>query len=186
MKHLTESITKSIETNNWYSAIAVALTIPDICSKINDGTKTNRKKYAKWFDDYVGENYKTNYSQNQLEMVRKYSTEQDYQNLLKGTLLSGNDCYALRCAYLHEGTGKIITQRAREILDEIKFVEPNDQMNMNGSIINNKLVLHIDEFCYHILLGIEKWNSQLNDVQTERLNSFLKVKDIFELIKEKN
>jgi hypothetical protein len=59
-------------------------------------------------------------------------------------------------------------------------------MILHGSIINNKLVLHIDKFCQHILLGIEKWNSQLNGVQAERLNSFLKVKDIFELIKEKN
>ena len=186
MKHLTESIKQSLENGNWYSAIAIALTIPDICAKINDGTKSNGKKYAQWFDTYVGDNYKTNYSQSQLEMVREYSTEQDYQNMLKGTKLSGNDCYALRCAYLHEGTGEITTQRAREILDEIKFVEPNHRMNMHGSIINNKLVLHIDEFCQHLLSGVEIWIDNLDDEQNERLNSFLKVKDIFELIKEKN
>lgn len=186
MNHLTDSIKQSIQSKNWYSAIAIALTIPDICAKITDGNKSNASKYAKWFDNFVGDNYKTNYSKGQLEMVRKYSTEEDYQNLLKGTKLSGNDCYALRCAYLHEGTGEIITQRAREILDEIKFSEPNDQMNMHGSIINNKLVLHIDEFCEHILEGVEKWLNSLDEEQTIRLNFFLKVKDIFDLIKEKN
>lgn len=186
MNHLTDSIKLSIKSKNWYSAIAIALTIPDICAKITDGNKSNGSKYAKWFDDFVGDNYKTTYSTFVLERVKEHSTDEDYQNLLKETRFSGNDCYALRCAYLHEGTGEIITQRAREILDEIKFSEPNHQMNLHGSIINNKLVLHIDIFCEHVLEGVQKWLDDLNDEQTERLNSFLKVKDIFDLIKEKN
>jgi len=185
MNHLTESISQSIENKNWYSAIAIALTIPDICSKITYDSKSNGIKYAKWFDDFVGSNYKTNYSQDLLESVRKHSTEKDYQNLLKGTKLSGNDCYALRCAYLHEGIGEILTQKAREILDEVKFIEPNQRMNMHGSIINNKLILHIDEFCQHILNGVENWNQGLTEEQRKRLNSFLKVKDIFDFISEK-
>ena len=184
MNHLLESIEQSINNKNWYSAIAISLTLPDICSKITDGKKTSGKKYASWFDNFVGQNYKTNYSKQQLEMVRKHSTEEDYQNLLKGTKLSGNDCYALRCAYLHEGTGEIIEQRAREILDEIKFSEPNNGMNLHGTIINNKLVLHIDEFCQHITSGVEKWLEGLDPIQTERLQSFLRVKNIFDLIKE--
>jgi len=184
MQHLTDSIKKSITNKNWYSAIATALTIPDICSKISDGTKTTGKKYAQWFDDYVGKNYRTNYSEGQLAMVRKHSTEEDYQNLLKGTKLSGNDCYALRCAFLHEGTGTISTQKAREILDEIKFLEPSFGLNLHGSIQNNKLILHIDEFSYHIIDGVDKWLIQLNTEQTERLKSFLKVNDVFDFVKE--
>jgi hypothetical protein len=185
MKHLTDSIKNSLETSNWYSAIAISLAIPDICAKITDGIKSNGTKYAKWFDYYVGENYKTKYTSNQLEMTKKYSTIEDYNRLLKGTKLSGNDCYALRCAFLHEGSGEINSQRAREILDEIKFLEPNYQMNMHGSIINNKLVLHTDEFCTHILQGVENWEKELNEEQKKRLDTFLKVKNIFGFLKEK-
>jgi hypothetical protein len=185
MNHLTDSIKFSIQSKNWYSAIAVSLTLPDICSKITYGEKSSGKKYAEWFDSYVGNFYKTDYTQNQLEMAKKYSAS-NYAGMLKGTKLSGNDCYALRCAFLHEGLGEISTQRAREILDEIKFLEPNYQLNMHGSIINNKLLLHIDEFCTHILQGVEKWKNDLNVEQTERFNTFLMVKNIFDFVKEKN
>ncbi len=185
MKHLTDSIEFSLQTKNWYSAIAVSLTLPDICSKISYNEKSNGKKYADWFDKYIEHFYRTNYSQNQLEMAKKYGAS-NYAGMVKGTKLSGHDCYALRCAYLHEGLGEITTQRAREILDEIKFLEPNYQLNMHGSIVNNKLILHIDEFCGHILQGVEKWKKDVNEEQSDRLNSFLKVKDIFDFVKEKN
>lgn len=184
MNHLTDSIKISIQTQNWYSAIAITLTIPDICSKITYNEKSSGKKYAEWFEKYVGHFYKINYSVSQLKMAKKYGAS-NYAGMVKGTKLSGNDCYALRCAYLHEGLGEITSQRAREILDEIKFLEPNYRLNMHGSIMNNKLILHIDEFCNHILQGVDSWTKDLDEEQTERLNSFLVVKDIFDFVKEK-
>jgi hypothetical protein len=105
MNHLTSSIRKSIATKNWYSAIAISLSLPDISSKITYGTKSSGKKYVKWFVEYVGHFYRTNYSKNQLEMAKKYGAG-NYEGMLKGTRLSGNDCYALRCAYLHEDLGE--------------------------------------------------------------------------------
>lgn len=183
MKHLTDSVKLSLENRNWYSAIAVSLMLPDICSKITDGQKGSGRKYAEWFDNYVGYLYKSNYSENQIEMARIHNSP-NLEGMIRGTKLSGNDCYALRCAYLHEGLGEITEQRAREILDEIKFLEPNYQFNMHGSIVNNKLVLHIDEFCQHILDGIDTWVNSLDEDQIQRLNSFMTVKNIFDFVKE--
>lgn len=54
-------------------------------------------------------------------------------------------------------------------------------MELHGSIVNNKLILRIDEFCSHILAGAEKWKLALNIEQQERLTSFLLVKDVFEV-----
>ena len=180
MDHLISSINRSIKDKNWYGALAISLSIPDICSKINDGTKTTGKKYASWFNEYVGIHYQSNYPEPLLQKVLEYSTKEDYLNLKKPRL-TGNDCYALRCAYLHEGIGEISTQRAREVLDEILFVEPSNEMELHGSIVNNKLILRIDEFCSHILAGAEAWKRQLNLEQKARLNSFLLVKDVFEV-----
>jgi hypothetical protein len=171
----------SLESKNWHAALATTLTIPDICSYINDGLHTNGKKYAQWFNDHVGIHYKTNYTEAQLQMVLKYSTQEDYENLKKGTKLSGNDCYALRCAYLHQGLGDITTQRAREILAGIKFAEPHNQMVMHGSIINNQLILHIDTFCNHLTQGVQLWEQYLNSDQRERFDNFLRVKNVFDL-----
>jgi len=39
--------------------------------------------------------------------------------------LSSGDAYALRCAYVHEGRGEILEQRAREALTHISFHVPN-------------------------------------------------------------
>lgn len=47
----------------------------------------NYKRYADWFDKYVGHRYKSKIGAHQEEH----------------TFLTGNDCYALRCSYLHEG-----------------------------------------------------------------------------------
>ncbi|MBB1410184.1 hypothetical protein [Pseudoalteromonas sp. SG44-17] len=181
MDHLTSSIALSLETRNWHAALATALTIPDICSYINDGAHTNGKKYAAWFNQYVGSFYKTNYSESQLQMVLKYSTKEDYENLKKQTKLSGNDCYAFRCAYLHQGLGDISSQRAREILQGIKFVEPHGQMIMHGSILNNQLILHINTFCEHMIAGVEQWRENLDTEQSNRFNNFLLVKDVFDV-----
>jgi glycosyltransferase involved in cell wall biosynthesis len=93
----------------------------------NYGFEMSSGEYVKWFDEYVGHFYRTNYSKNQFEMAKKYGAG-NYEGMLKGTKLSGNDCYALRCAYLHEGLGEIKTQWAREILDEIKFLEQNERL----------------------------------------------------------
>jgi hypothetical protein len=184
MTHLIDSINQSISQKNWYSAIAVSLMLPDICSTITYGEKSNGKKYAEWFDKFVGEHYKTNFNEYHIEMTRKYGGNVD--GMLKGTNFSGNDCYALRCAYLHEGLGEILNQRAREILDEVKFLEPNYQFNMHGSVVNNKLVLHVDEFCNHIVAGVMNWQQNLDKDQAERLKSFLQIRDIFDFAKDKN
>ena len=185
MQHLQDSIKQSLSNKNWYSAIAIALTIPDICSTINDGKQSNGKKYAGWFDKYVGVNYrKEGFPDWMVKRIKEHGTEEHVRIALSELYLTGNDCYALRCAFLHEGKGSIIEQRAREILDEIKFVEPNGQFVLHKSIQNNKIILHIDLFCNHILEGIEEWIKQLSTEQKYRLKSFLKVKNIFDVIKE--
>lgn len=183
MEHLTKSIEKSIVSENWHGALATSLMIPDICCYISDGKQGNGKKYAGWFDAYIGQHYKTSYPEALLQQVLKHSTREDYENLKKQTNFSGNDCYALRCAYLHQGLGDITKQRAREILDEVVFVEPINSVAIHGSIINNKLVLHIDSFCKQILEGISTWKVGLNSDQLERFNEFLLVKNIFEVAK---
>ena len=184
MNHLTSSIALSLETKNWHAALATALTLPDICSYINDGTHTNGKKYAAWFNLYVGDFYKTHYTESQLQKVLEYSTREDYENLKKQIKLSGNDCYAFRCAYLHQGLGNITTQRARDILNEIRFVEPHSQLVMHGSIKNNQLILHIDTFCEHIVLGVEEWKNYLDEEQRSRFDNFLLVKNVFDVAKK--
>ena len=91
MRQFIQAIEISLNTQNWYSALALALTLPDICGKIDYPNlhRKSRLRYSKWFDMYVGEEYK---------MTIEGETI---------TFLTGNDCFALRCSYLHEGSNKV-------------------------------------------------------------------------------
>lgn len=57
MGHLRNAINSSLDSGNWFSAIALTLTIPDICAKITDGNKSSGIKYAEWFNNFVGDKY---------------------------------------------------------------------------------------------------------------------------------
>ena len=84
----------------------VALTLPDIAGKIEYPISSSRVRYSSWFNKYVGERYKS----------RIGARNEEH------TFLSGNDCYALRCAYLHEGVTDISGQKSRDVLDDFIFV----------------------------------------------------------------
>jgi hypothetical protein len=93
--------------------------------------------------------------------------------------LSGGDAYALRCAYVHEGGGKILYQRARQALTDFYFVVPNEGrgISIHNVEVNSTLILQIDIFCGQMIDAVDKW---ANDVRTdqavqERLKSLLEI-----------
>ena len=58
------SLQKSIEDENWYSALVLAVTLPDICctldeSKVmvsnNKAHINSNEAYIKWFDKYIND-----------------------------------------------------------------------------------------------------------------------------------
>lgn len=96
MEKILNSIKQSLDDENYYSALVLSLIIPDICGKFENSNQRSSKRYSEWFNKYLG---------------KKYSN-----------FLSGNDCHALRCSFLHEGTGDTETQDKKEILDHIAFI----------------------------------------------------------------
>lgn len=87
IKHILEDINIAMENKAYLSAIALALTIPDICGKIQDNGKTDKKRYINWFNEWVKPYF-------EIPMEGELSGKADF---------NGNICYALRCAYLHSG-----------------------------------------------------------------------------------
>ncbi len=61
--------------------------------------------------------------------------------------LSGNDCYALRCAYLHEGSDNISQQNAKEVVDKFHFIVAPKGSTIHCNMMNTKLQLQVDIFC---------------------------------------
>jgi hypothetical protein len=156
MEHLVQSIEKSIMTENWYSAISMALTIPDICGWLETPTDTSQKRYEAWFNKYL---------------LSFYTSTFHGPNF---TFLSGRDCYALRCAFLHEGTDEILRQRAREVITRFVFSTTGSHRCMFESI----LLLNVQVFCAELCLATRQWihdNATNLDIQ-ERLKELLLIR----------
>jgi hypothetical protein len=81
--HFTNAIRKSLKEENWYAALSVALTLPDICGKLQNPDLGSSRRYVMWFNDYLKPMYTGKVGPDRIEHV----------------FLSGEDAYALRCSY---------------------------------------------------------------------------------------
>lgn len=165
MENLVNSIEQSLENRNWYAGLTVALTLPDIAGKIEYPNLGSRKRFIEWFNIYISDKYRAEIGPDRTETI----------------FLSGGDCYALRCAYLHEGNSDITGQSAREILDDFHFVSPKENSFIHCNRFNNsKLQLQVDIFCKDIINGINTWKENISEdaEKMERLNNFLKIHEI--------
>ena len=107
MHQFLNAVEEALQQRNFYAALTTALALPDICCWV-ESPPTSGQKYAAWFDKYVKEKYTYEVGANKSQQV----------------FLQGSDCYALRCACLHQGGDNIETQRARKILKDFVFIEP--------------------------------------------------------------
>ena len=137
MERFLASIERSIATENWYAAISLALTLPDICGWLEDPSKGSKQRYTEWFDKYLLQKYKGNFF------------GPDFAFLTSG------DCYAIRCSFLHEGADDISRQRAREVLNQITFSTTGSYLIR----INNVLLLNVSAFCSEVSEAVRAWLS---------------------------
>jgi hypothetical protein len=170
MNDLIASLEKSLETKNWYAALMIALTLPDIAGKVDSPNGSSSGRYASWFDQYASDRYVTIIG----------ATLEGYPPMTK-QFLNGADCYALRCSFLHEGGSTISHQRAQEVLDGFVFgfrTEPGEShCNLSK---NNKLQLEVAIFCTDIVNGVKKWLAAIaNDTQKQSaMRNFLQISEI--------
>lgn len=154
LKHFMVSFQQLIANHEYYAALVIGLTLPDICTKLEQPEERNTgKRYVKWFDDYMS-----------LKYQRPIGPEKKLH-----IFLTGNDFYALRCSFLHQGESSIEEQRAREVLNDFVFIEPQPFSKVHLNQVNETLQLQVDVFCVDILIGVKNWiddhkeNTQINE-----------------------
>jgi hypothetical protein len=157
VKKFTDAIRLSIKNCNWYAAIFMALTMPDICGKLEQPDKKTKDRYIEWYNQYL---LKTN----TMSLFNKETV-----------LLSGNDCYALRCSVLHEGSDVVSTQEIHEILSKIHITTLGSHMIK----INNILSIDVSKFCEEMCQAVEKWYDDIKNVEiiVERISNVLEIKE---------
>jgi len=142
MDNIIKSIENSLQNKNWYSALVLSLILPDVCAKLEDNGKSSSVRYPEWFNTYLGKKY--------------------------DGFLSGNDCYSLRCAFLHEGSSNIETQKAKDVLDHFVFVANGAHCNRFSNCHfgdpkydgKDFLQLSVNNFCQDMIKATKQW---LND-----------------------
>lgn len=99
INRLIEDINKALDAEAYMAALSLVLTLPDICAKAEYGDSLgNRKRYIKWFDEYIGQYEKP--------PIKSGETQMPY--------LSGEVVYQLRCSILHQGTPNIDTDKIKD------------------------------------------------------------------------
>ena len=161
MDDLIKALESSVANKNWYGSLFIALSVPDICGYLEFPTERSQVRYERWFEKYMLPKYSA--------CIGSHSTPHIF--------LSPSDCYALRCALLHEGREDITEQRAREALDRFHFIGPLPGGYYHCNQFNNVLYLQVEIFCYDVLNGIQKWLQDIqNDPDVERrVDNILKV-----------
>lgn len=140
MRVYLASLQQCIDAKIWPAAVCLALTLPEMAGAVESPELEVQQRYAKWFDQWVGEKYRT--------------------SLLSGTrrFLSGPDCYALKCAVLYQDVdAQSFSSDARGyILNRYCFTsKPEDHCIHKGGVLQ----LAMGSFCQDVLTGCEAWLS---------------------------
>lgn len=96
---------KALESGAYISALCLALTLPDICASRAYPDVKCGERYARWFDEYVSMNY-----------MNKESNADGMD-----CYFDGDDCYQLRCVFLHEGINAPHIERKKTIYHVAQF-----------------------------------------------------------------
>lgn len=138
MDHLIKAVEDAMVSGNYYAALTVAVTLPDICGWIEDPATSSTSRYVRFFDAHMAQHY-----------VHPMGRSGALQVFLKG-----KDFYALRCALLHQGTDDISLQKARATLDSFRLIMPPSNITIHCNLFGtNQLQIQVDIFCREIMKG---------------------------------
>jgi len=138
MEDYLRAVERSLESENWHAAISLALTLPDICARLEDPNTRNGKAYLRWFEG---------------NLLREFTRDAGGRSVI---FLTGKDCYALRCAFLHAGSDDISDQNIREALTKFHFCTTGTHLVR----LNRALILDVREFCTTIVAAVRNWRDQ--------------------------
>jgi hypothetical protein len=163
MQRFIDAVNSANEQKNWLAALTLAITLPDICGQLENPQSGSEVRFVAWWNKYLLPKY-----------TRKIGPRQE-----EHVFLSGGDAYALRCAYLHEGSDDVLNQRARVALEKFHFITPPQSGMIHRNQINNALQLQVDVFCKEICGGVSQWlkdNENSTEI-TSRCAALLTVHD---------
>ncbi len=148
LSSLLDVVKTELSAKHLIPALFIALTIPDICC----GKNTPKEKYIEWYDTWVvcGD---------------------------PKPIITGNDCYNLRCSILHSGSVDDGFALSCDSRNDIHLGHIITIITDNKSGDDNKNIrININELTERIIDGAESFINQKGDVELFRLMDYGKCK----------
>lgn len=161
MKRFTDAIRSAVEAKNWYGALTIALMLPDVCGRLETPGESSTRRYVRWFNEW---------------MLPTYTVQ---VGGIAHLFLTGEDCYALRCSFLHAGSSEISEQRIQKALTDFHFITPPSWGTAHRNQIGSVLQLQVDIFALEIAEIVDKWcvEKAADATLQERMAGLLKIHD---------
>lgn len=135
-----KDIKTAVQAKAYLSALALSLTIPDVCGKLLYPGDSSKSRYTKWYQLYLP----------------------DFDR----NFFSAENCYVFRCAYLHAGEGGTPENVSNiDVLTLSKdFYITLHESNFLGRV-TTELRLDVPQFCKVICDAAEKfYNEKKNEL----------------------
>lgn len=148
LEYVLQDIIRAHDAQLYYVAVAVALSIPDICAALEcDPEKvwTTEKKYVAWFDANLAHRFKA---------------------------IDGTNFYRLRCGVLHQGQGRHNKMEYSRVI-----FQPPAPVTINEAVMTHVggeegkvLCLNTGEFCNAVIDAARTWYEQNRDNPNVKAN----------------
>lgn len=150
-------IRKALLNKTYISAVALALTLPDICSQVENNTaESSKKNYIAWVNNHLPVNC--------FNFPLAGFEEQTF---------TGNMCYSLRCSVLHSGSTDVANQKLHVTVDRFLLTKPGDakynkgfmyseEKQADGTVLKTTYI-GIDYLCECLCNAAEQFYNQWND-----------------------
>ncbi len=148
--------------DNWLAAIALALTLPDICAAVDRPGKNNvGGRYAAWWDEYVAHKY--------------WVTPDPGEDWISHSYLPGRDAFYLRCSYLHAGGDGL--DGKDQLMNRVRFLGPNSGWRFGLDEDTRTLTIPVNVFVEEVCRGVTAWlEDRANDPEAqERLAGLISI-----------
>lgn len=163
MLNLIKEIKIALDYNLFHVALGMALTLPDICGNIEFKETKVKKRYIDWCNSYL-------YNQGFINNDKK--------------VISGEDCYLLRCAVLHSNNLKLKENRTfllRISSTKDKGIYTESQLKESSKYIE----LDIRHLCHILCNAAEEYYQQHTEKKDfeEHNYKILDIQSFFEKLK---
>lgn len=157
MKSFIDSIRMSVQEKNWFAALFISLSMPDICAGTENPKTKNSQigvKYQDWFNRYLKEKYEFGF--------------------FPATHFTAHDCWLFRCSFLHSG----LNAESKKRMMSFRFTPPvrdGWQIHLNNN--NGVLQLQIDIFANDMCTAVEAWLDDVKDIceVQSRINELMRI-----------